>query len=467
VSKNLKILLTVLLALALAAPAAMAAEFEFHGDLDNRMTVYTDQINFFGNDSGNQSLDDRDAPDTFATTKYRIWFKASTNEGKVYGVYGIEFGGRRFGSSGGGGFSGDGVNLETRWAYTDFQLPNVDSKARFRIGLQTHTVNKFFWQETAMGVKFYGDNYYVGWFRGVDVQASADADWGDDDLDTLSARYDLKMEPVKVGFFLSYLWRDNKDPFADVSGLDNFTGTGGTLDDYQIKALPSDIKFDLIAIGIDGSWSTATSFGKAFVNWDLIYENGTADDTSDDGGATIQDLDLSAYLAHLDLGLTFGKTTVTYTLIWASGDDNPDDNDLDGFIQVDVDNFYGIIFGESGFTNDDYFSERHVFGDKGNFMNKLAVDYAASKKLKLGIAGIYHLLAEDVTLATGAKEDALGFEIDAYVSYKLYPNLLLAWNIGFLASDDAMDVFESGPTAGNGSGDVDILKSTARVRYGF
>ncbi|HSG05268.1 MAG TPA: hypothetical protein VLB09_02600, partial [Nitrospiria bacterium] len=92
---------------------------------------------------------------------------------------------------------------------------------------------------------------------------------------------------------------------------------------------------------------------------------------------------------------------------------------------------------------------------------------AASKKLKLGIAGIYHLLAEDVTLATGAKEDALGFEIDAYVSYKLYPNLLLAWNIGFLASDDAMDVFESGPTAGNGSGDVDILKSTARVRYGF
>jgi hypothetical protein len=445
----------------LAAPA-MAATFEFHGDLDNRATVYTDQINFFGNDSGSQSINDDDAPDSFVTTKYRIWFKASTNDDKVYGVYGIEFGGRRFGSSGGGGFSGDGILNETRWAYTDFQLPNVDSKARFRIGLQTIKVNKYFWAETAMGVKFYGDNYYVAWFRGVDTQASDGDDWGDNDLDILIARYDLKMEPVKLGFFLTYFMEDV--PSGTIPDLTSFD----FLEDWEVKKFPR-VDFDLLAIGVDGSWSTATNYGKFFVNWDLIFETGGIDDVTIDGGATTTDLDISAFLLHTDIGLNFGKATVTYTLIYASGDDNSDDNDLEGYVQVDVDASYSIIFNEGGYTNDDYFSERHVIADKGIFVNKLALDYAATKKLKTGIALLYLLLGEDVTLADGSKDDELGFEVDAYVSYKLYPNLTLALNIGYLSSGDVMDEFEVGTSSdvGNSKGDVDILKSTARVRYGF
>jgi hypothetical protein len=475
VNKNLKILFIALLALAVAVPAMAAATFEFHGDLNNRMKIYTDQQTWFGNDSGNQTLDDRDSPETFASTKYRMWMKASTNDGKVYGVYAIEFGGLRFGSSAsdgkasGGGFSGDGVNIETRWAYTDFQLPSAANTARFRIGLQTHTVNKFFWAETAMGVKFYTDNWYLAWMRGRDVESSADASWGDNDLDTLSARYDMKMEPVKLGFFISYLWRDNDLSSVDVSGMGNFTGSGGTLDDYAINALPSDIKFDLLVFGVDGSWSTATNHGKFFINWDVMYEVGGVDDTTTDGGVTTQDLDLAAGLIHTDIGLNFGKTTVTYTLIYATGDDNPDDSDLDGWIAVDTDNFYSIFFGEGGYTDDDYFSERYYLGDKGIFMNKLALDYQVDKKLKLGIAGLYMLLAEDVELDNGDKNDELGIELQAYVSYKLYSNLELAWNIGYLASGDAMDIFESGPSTdvGNGSGDVDIIQSTARVRFSF
>jgi len=469
VSKNLKILFIALLALAVAAPV-MAAEFEFHGDLNNRFKLYTDQQQWFGNDSGNQQISEEDAPETFATIKYRMWTKASTNDGKVYGVYAIEIGGIRYGdSANGGGFSGDGRNIETRWAYTDFQLPSMDTTARFRLGLQGFSVNKFFWDETAMGVKFYTDNWYLAWMRGGYAEAQFNDSWGDGKLDSLNARYDLKMEPVKVGFFLSYMWRDTSAPFVDVSALGNFTGSGGTLDDYQIKALPSAIKFDLLAVGIDGSWSTATSFGKAFVNWDLIYENGSANDTTTNGGVTVEDLDLSAYFAHLDLGLNFGKATVTYTLIYASGDDNETDTDLDGFISVDVDNFYTIIFGEGGFTDDDYFTERYTIGDKGYFMNKLALDYAVDKKLKVGAAVIYMQTAEDITLANGSKSSDLGIELDAYVSYKLYDNLKLDWNIAYLASDDAMDIFETGPSAdvGNGSGDVDIFQSTARVRYGF
>ena len=146
-SRHLKILLAVFMGLFVAAPA-IAANFEFHGDLNNRFLVYTDQINFFSSNAASTALDDEDAPDSFASAKYRLIAEASTNDGKVKGVYAIELGALRFGAGGsvgksvGGSFSGDGVNIETRWAYTDFQLPMVDSKARFRVGLQTHAVNQ-------------------------------------------------------------------------------------------------------------------------------------------------------------------------------------------------------------------------------------------------------------------------------------------------------------------------------------
>ena len=64
------------------------------------------------------------------------------------------------------------------------------------------------------------------------------------------------------------------------------------------------------------------------------------------------------------------------------------------------------------------------------------------------------------------KQDAIGVELDAYVSYMLYPNVEIAFNAGYLFADDAMDAFEVG-SAQDGSSDNDIYRSTARVRYKF
>lgn len=472
-SKHLKVLLAVALALLVAAPA-MAAEFKFHGDLNNRFLVYTDQINFFSSDA-NGELQDQDSPDSFGEIKYRLWVEASTNDGMVKGVYAIEIGGLRFGqsvSSGnadagagktqGGRFSGDGVNVETRWAYTDFQLPGVDSKARFRIGLQGHSVNPMFWAETAMGVKFYTDNWYLAWMRPKDAQSGNGDDWGDGDLDAFTARYDLKMEAVKAGIFVNYFGQDVSDADKPVT-LSGFNAVSGS---YSVDSLPS-TNFDMFAIGIDGDWSTATSFGKVFLAWDLIYENGSVDDITTDGGVTTRNLDLSAYALHADIGVGFGAATVTYSVYYASGDDNPNDGDLDAYMEVDTDGNYSIIFNEGGYTDDDYFSDHYFpFGDKGLFANKLALDYQVSKKTKVGAAVIYFLTAEDVTLVNGQTEDAIGTEIDAYVSHKLYDNLELALNFGYLAADDVMDAFEEEPIQ-NGSSDVDVWRSTAKVRYKF
>lgn len=452
-SKNRKILIAVFLALFVAAPA-MAMKFDIHGDLDNRFNVYTNQIGWFGNDSGNQVLDDGDRSDSFGEIKYRIWTSMASDDGSVKGVYGIEVGAVKFGGPG-GAFSGDGLNVETRWAYTDFQLPGVDSKARFQMGLFSNTVNPFFWSETVMGVKFYTDNWYLAWLRGAQSFTGADEDWGDGDLDSLTGRYDLKMEPFKIGFFLSYLMEGSSEPSADFEDFNPLQG-------YQIKRFP-EAEFNLLAIGIDGNWTTATGFGKLFINWDAIYEDGTVDQASFDGGLTATDFDIQGYLLHADIGLNFGQTTLTFTSYYASGDDpNDTDTDSDAFISVDTDANYSIIFQEGVYTNDNYFSERHYIGTAGMFLNKLALDYQASKKTKVGIAGLYLLTAEDLP----NNENYLGFEIDAYVAHKLYDNLEVALNAGYLISGDAMDFFETAATQ-DGSSDVDPYTITAHVRYQF
>ena len=472
-SKNLKILFTALLALAVAVPA-MAATVTVHGDLDNRFELYTNQATWFDNDNGNNPiLFDNDTSDSFGAIKYRSWAEMATNDGAVKGVIGLEIGATRFGSSGGGGFSGDGKNFEVRWAYTDFQLPSMDTTARIRVGLFTNVVNKHFWAETAMGVKFYTDNWYVAWLRGVDSETGVNSttgdseSWHDGDLDSLIFRYDLKAEPVKAGFWAVYFMGDTSDDFVDITSLDN------PFVSYEVKKLPKS-NFDMIALGVDGSWSTATNQGKLFINWDAIYESGTLEDASVDGGTTREDIDITGYFIHADIGLNFGKSTLTFTSYYASGDDpTEDDNDSDAFMQVDVDANYSIIFQEGVATNDNYFSERHTFGSVGMFLNKLDYNYAVDKKTKIGAAVLYLLTAEESVWDSSAQnggatnsDDSLGIEFQLYASHKLYDNLQLAWNFAYLAADDAMDQFETDKTR-NGSADVDVFTSTARIRYQF
>jgi len=467
------ILFTLLLGIVFSAPTlAMAVEFSVHGDLNNRFGLYTDQQGFFAGD-GDAVIDDDKRDDSFASIKYRLWSEMSTNDGAVKGVYAIELGAIRFGRGTapgngrewGGQWSGDGVNIETRWAYTDFQIPSVEDKARVRIGLMPVTVNSFVWDETALGVTLTGDNYNVGWVRGKEALTGDQEDWGDNDLDALLGRYEFKNDSLKAGIFGLYQWQGTSDPsFAWNSQA------------YQIKKL-GDVEFDLITVGTDGSWSTPLDDKTLFINWDLMYQSGSFDDvvfTDSFSGFTApqEDYDLSAYLAHADVGLKFGANTVTYTFWYASGDDDATDDNFDAFITTDVDRFDSIILMEGGYTDDIYFTERPALYDKGFIMNKIAFDRQHTEKLKFGAAALYMLTAEDIEyvddFGANQKQDERGVELDAYVSYMLYPNVELAFNAGYLFSGDAMDVFEvNGTDIVDGKADNDIFRSTARVRYKF
>jgi len=465
-----KLYFTLLLGILFSAPSlAMAVEFVFHGDLNNRFGLYTDQQKFFTADQKGE-IDDDKQKNSFASIKYRLWTEASTNDGAVKGVYAVEIGAVRFGRQGsgkaqGGGFSGDGVNIETRWAYTDFQIPSASSKARVKIGLMPFNVNSFVWNETATGVQLSGDNYKLAWVRGKEALVSSDGGWGDNNLDSLLGRYEFKKDTLKGGVFGLYQWQKTDEASYAM-----------TSQGYQIKAL-GDVDFDLITLVTDGSWSTPMDDKTVFVNWDLMYQNGSFKDvifTDTLSGATapIEDYDLSAYFVHGDIGIKFGKNKVTYTAWYASGDDDATDDEFNAFITTDVDRADSIVLMEGGYTDDVYFTERPALFDKGFIMNKIAFDRQSTEKLKFGAAALYMLTAEDMEYTDDSgksqKQDEIGVELDAYVSYKLYPNVELALNAGYLFAGDAMDAFEVGGTnVVDGSADNDIFRSTARVRYKF
>ena len=110
--KKLGMLLIGLLVLATAAPA-IAVQFEFHGDMNNRFLVYTNRQDWL-NPEQDGIIEDSTVEAYYGELKYRFWFEAEDDNGNVKGVYAIEIGGIRFGEGTDGDFSGDGVNVESR-----------------------------------------------------------------------------------------------------------------------------------------------------------------------------------------------------------------------------------------------------------------------------------------------------------------------------------------------------------------
>jgi hypothetical protein len=465
------LLAAVLVALVGLAPCAYAVQTEVHGTLDNALEIYTDQQNFYkgaGWSSG-QPLDGVDGQ--FGFIKYRIWTDMATDDNAVKGVFGVEIGGIRFGQKGdtagldtkGGDYSGDGINIETRWAYTDFMLGN----GRMKVGLMPWAVNPFVWKETAMGIAYGASagslDYTLGWARGRDHLNSSTDDAFIEDADALLGRLDFGIgEGSKVGAFLLYQ-KANPSPA---------TPGAITSANWYLNSFAADVDMNLYTVGVDGKLQTG---GPLFVNWDLMYQNGKIEnaafsDTFSTDTSAFSDFDLNGYFAHLDVGAKLGKFTLTYTGYYASGDDDPTDDEFNAFLATDVDRADSIIFQEGGYTSDNYFTDRPYIADRGLFLNKLAADYQINDKTKVGGAVLYLMTAEDITYdddnGVRRSDTDLGIELDAYISYKMYKNLTLALNAGYLFAGDAMDVFEPAGER-NGSSDEDIFRSTARCLFAF
>ena len=453
------------------AGSVMAADFAFHGDLDHRFQVYTNHADFLVNDKfkkgGGVDVSD-DVNDSWGEVKYRLWAEMASDNKNVKGVYAMEIGGLEFGKSGsvgksvGGNYSGDGVNVETRWAYLDMQVPGVADKMRMKTGLQPFNLNKYFWKETIMGVNLDGKagnfGYYVGWERPYRVDArKGGADVGD--VDAFVGKFSFSpMEKTNIGFFASYIGND-----AEPNAHNTISSTT-----WEIKKWNDTVDLGVYTMGLTGKFN----INNLIFNGDFIYQGGSIDNaTYEDQDGVVSpyhDFDVSAFFAHVDVGAKIGATKITGTYWYASGDDDPTDDEINAYMATDVDMGASMVIMEGHPTSDDYFTERPYILDKGMHLFKLAVDNKVSDKLKVGGALLYMMTAEDITYTNDAgqyfSDDGIGTEIDMYIKYKLYPDVTLSMNFGYLFVDDAMDYFESDL---NGSADEDIYTVGARLRYKF
>ena len=181
---------------------------------------------------------------------------------------------------------------------------------------------------------------------------------------------------------------------------------------------------------------------------------------------------MSAWFGSLEGGLNWGDHTFTYTFWYASGDDDPNDDDFEGYLAVDLDRDDSIAIFEGLYSDDSsYFTERPYMLDKGFVMNKLAWDFKVNPKTTIGAAGMYMMTAEDIEYTDVAavntyKNDEIGFELNAYLKYMLWTNVEFKINAGYLWAGDALDAFETGADR-DGNSDENIFGSSFRIRYKF
>ncbi len=460
------------------AGSAMAVDFAFHGDLNNRFNVYTNHAEFLVGDhfaKGGAINADDTVDDSWAEIKYRLWTEVSSDNNNVKGVYAVEIGGLEFGKSGsvgksvGGSYSGDGVNIETRWAYLDMQIPGVSDKMRLKTGLQPFNLNKYFWKETVMGMNLDGQSgdfgYVVGWERPYRVDAkTGGSEVGD--VDAFIGNFSFKvMDSSKMGFFASYIGNDSAELYGE-DGARDYNSMKAT--SWSIKSFKDQFDLDIYTLGLTGNFD----FGSVFVDGDLIYQGGSIDNAQyvdqDGVSSTASDYDVNSFFGHVDVGTKVGATKITGTYWYSSGDDDATDDEVNAFLATDVDMTASMIIMEGMQTDDDYFTERPYILDKGMHLFKIAADTKVNDKLKVGGALLYMMTAEDITY-TGANgmdysDDGVGTELNAYVKYKLYPDVTLSMNFGYLFTEDGMDYFESDL---DGSADEDIYSLCAGLRFKF
>jgi hypothetical protein len=139
------------LAMAVAVSAtgtAQAVKFEFHGDLDNRFIVQTDQIGF----PVTGTITDGSQNERVANFKYRMWTTAATDDGSTKGVYAIEVGSVRFGRGGNLGASGCVAFLFEKKGVLAFDGEGFDSDALMEAAMEAGVEDHLWTYEDVIGL---------------------------------------------------------------------------------------------------------------------------------------------------------------------------------------------------------------------------------------------------------------------------------------------------------------------------
>ena len=486
--KKVSKVVLLLAAFMLVSTAAFAVDIKTNGDLQ-QWFGYSDNAKFsdqagiasksgdfsfyanpsaltgLGYSSGNykaiKGKTDKSDTDAEASvwTRYRQWFTATSDDQKVKGVFAVEIGGVKWGYQGdslgkskGFGYSGDAVNVETRWLYTDFVVPGMGGNAK--AGLQTVPLAKdfgqFIWSETAAGLTYFKVmgpvDIDVGWIRGNSATSKNVGFSGgnfNDDAGYLTLGYGQGNN--RVALVLAALRQSGKNTDSGSYSFDN----------------------NAQYVGGAGKFAAGPLSGAVTA----IYQGGSVDLRT----PTPQDLTRRAYSAGADVSFKpLANHKITLAYLFASGDGNAADDKINNYTAVDVDMNHGLVVFE-GIATEGYTTDSPYWLDKGLKMPSVRYDYQPSKSLTL--SGLYSYISTDKNtqrIGTAAVNPALGpngktygteigSELDLLVKYNIWEGFDALFGLGYLWAGDALAAY----TKDGAEKAKNIAKAQLELRYRF
>jgi hypothetical protein len=399
VSKYLKIVVTTLAAVALAAPAFATSSVSGY----YRMQMITQTIN--GAPAKNKPAE------SVVDNRLRMAYKNQLND-YLYFVYYAEvdtpWGQLSKGSIGGGGEAGaDGVNVETKNAYIDFKIPN--SIFSFRSGVQGYAdrFNGAFVFDDMAGIQAnlsiapaFSTN--LAYFKFYENNKAL---WDDVNLyglqNTIKVNDNLKIDA-------DLYWRDNASGIVIAPGaaLDTAGAVVNKADDLYVAGVAAQAK--VAGVGLDG-W-VAYQFGKQ----DRIVGS---------------DVKYGSLGASAKASMDAGPAKVGLRLTYFSKDDSATDDKA--WQQVATGNFDFTGENLSIFYCDVYYNNtgggRHAMTDAASAGYGLfAVNATADVKLPANLylksgAGYFMALDDTINKNIATKKDGkdLGIEVAARVGTKI------------------------------------------------
>ncbi|MDV2496009.1 MAG: hypothetical protein RX316_07345 [bacterium] len=246
------------------------------------------------------------------------------------------------------------MGMERGWA--DIKL--YDTPVHVKAGLFGDNLDPFklVYGTDDAGVKVYATHgnvsWAVWWFKNVDVADDDGATSGrDGDQGYYMARVDLDFGSFQVSPAVAYL--RNRTTTTDTrfaTGLvsvDNFSashnfrtaGTSGS----NISGVAVDENVVYPGIIAKGNFGPVSFVGEVF---------GAFGEIGDDSAVDAQrNQDVAAYLVAVDVGVKLGAWTPHAGIIYASGDDNPHDDDAEAWATISSNN--GNLLGDRGIIMDD------------------------------------------------------------------------------------------------------------------
>jgi len=402
--------LATLMIAALALPV-YAMESEFGGYFRTR--AWTAQ-NFTGEDR-------TESQDTSAVdARTRLYYTAVFHENLKF-VNKFEFdtawgSDKNKGVGGWGDIGSDGVNIEIKNSYVDFNLNPVN----FKVGVQGARLGRGFLFDddfAGMIVTFKGDNFAVPliWIKAWEGGKGKTGDTSNNDYDvdyfgvapSFSIGENLKLNP----YFL-YAYSQDASGWTQVGAL----ATAEQLNLWY-AGLDLDVSFDMGSI-----WATG------------IYQGGSVDPQG--GGDST---DFKAWLAAVggSFGMNWGD--IHGQFFYATGDDD-NDNDWEKFWVPKGQSYYWaeiMGYGMFGDTEIIPANKNWHFDQIGDIMAaNFGVTVKPMDKLKISLDGWYAALAEDTQTLSGT-DDYLGTEVDLTITYQLVQGLNLDIVGAYLFAGDA------------------------------